>query len=254
MTETPGRLRLGHVTVDPVTMAEAVDRIDALIDGGQGGFVVTPNVDHVVLAEDDLAFRDAYSDASLSLADGMPVVWASRLLSVRVPEKVSGSDLAAPLLARAAAKKRRIYLLGGGNGVAEVARRILEQRYPGLTIVGTSAPMVRPEDPRSVWDAVADDIAKTTPDLVFVCLGAPKQELFMHATHQRLAPAVLLGLGATLDFIAGTVDRAPLWMSRNGLEWAYRLGREPRRMWRRYLVRDPRFAVVLMREMLLTSR
>lgn len=248
------RLRLGHVTVDPVTMSEAVDRIDALIDAGNGGYVVTPNVDHVVLAEDDLRFRDAYAGASLSLADGMPIVWASRVLPVRVPEKVSGSDLAAPLLERAAARKRRIYLLGGGPGVAERAAAILEERYPGLTVVGTSAPMVRVDDPAGAWDAIADDVARTKPDLVFVCVGAPKQELFMHATHERLAPAVLLGLGATLDFIAGTVDRAPTWMSQNGLEWAYRLGREPRRMWRRYLVRDPRFAVVLMREMLVTPR
>ena len=251
---TAARLRLGHVAVDSVTMAEAVDRIDALIDEGRGGYVVTPNVDHVVLAEDDLAFRDAYADASLSLADGMPVVWASRLLPVRVPEKVSGSDLAGPLLVRAASRKRRIYLLGGGPGVAQMAQDILEKRYPGLTIVGTSAPMLRTDDGKGAWDALAVGIAETKPDLVFVCLGAPKQELFMHAVHQRLAPAVLLGLGATLDFIAGTVDRAPAWMSRNGLEWAYRLGREPRRMWRRYLVRDPRFAVVLMREVLRTRR
>lgn len=249
-----GRLRLGHVTVDPLTMAEAVDRIDALVDAGDGGYVVTPNVDHVVLAEDDLAFRDAYAGASLSLADGMPVVWASRLLSVRVPEKVSGSDLAEPLLVRAAARKRRVYLLGGGPGVAERAGSILEERYPGLTIVGTSAPTLRLDEPRSAWDAIAEDVARTKPELVFVCLGAPKQERFMGATHRTLAPAVLLGLGATLDFIAGTVDRAPAWMSRNGLEWAYRLGREPTRMWRRYLVRDPRFAVVLMREMLRTPR
>lgn len=251
---SPGRLRLGHVTVDPLTMAEAVDRIDALVDAGDGGYVVTPNVDHVVLTEDDLAFRDAYAGASLSLADGMPVVWASRLLPVRVPEKVSGSDLAAPLLARAAARKRRVYLLGGGPGVAERAGAILAARHPGLTIVGTSAPTLRLDEPRSAWTAIAEEIAQTKPDLVFVCLGAPKQELFMCATRRTLAPAVLLGLGATLDFIAGTVDRAPAWMSRNGLEWAYRLGREPKRMWRRYLVRDPRFAVVLMREILRTPR
>lgn len=248
------RAFFGRIPVDPLTLEGAIDAIVGLVRAGRGGYVVTPNVDHVVLAETDVAFRLAYLESALSLADGMPVVWASRILGAPLPAKVSGSDLAAPLLERAAREQMRIYLLGGGPGAAERAAQTIEDRWRGITIAGTSAPHVRVDAPRSELLALAAPVIDAKPDLVFVCLGAPKQEILMHAVHRELSPAVLLGLGAVVDFLAGTVTRAPRWMSDNGLEWAYRLGKEPRRMWRRYLVRDPKFAWIIARDALLRSR
>jgi hypothetical protein len=136
-----GRLKLGHLAIDPLTLAGAVDAVEALVDQGRGGVVVTPNVDHVVIAERDEGFRAAYAAADLVLADGMPIVWASRILGVPLPEKVSGSDLVLPLMTRAAARGWRVFLLGAGPGVAEEAAGRL-RRALRVEIVGTAAPAV----------------------------------------------------------------------------------------------------------------
>ncbi len=245
----PRRMRIGRVPIDSVTFAEAIDAIDALVASGQGGTVFTPNVDHVVQAEENERFRDAYAAAALSLVDGMPVLWASRLMGSPLPEKVSGSDLVVPLLERAAKRGWRVFFLGGLPGAAEEARDLLVARIPGLQIVGIDSPMINVDGATSSHDAVVTVLREARPDLVLVALGAPKQELFSHAIAERMRPAVLVGVGGTLDFIAGKVRRAPPWMSASGLEWLYRLAQEPRRMWRRYLVRDPKFLLILLREL-----
>jgi N-acetylglucosaminyldiphosphoundecaprenol N-acetyl-beta-D-mannosaminyltransferase len=243
------RLRLGAVEVDPLTLMEAVDAVDALVASGQGGYVVTPNVDHVVIASRRDDFRQAYAGASLSVADGQPIVWSSRLLGTPLPEKVSGSDLVPPLMERAARRGWRVYLIGAAPGVAELAAARLVAS--GVDVVGTSAPMIRStlDGPDPEGEAAAALVRDHRPDLVLVAFGAPKQELWMCRHRETLRPAVLLGIGATLDFVAGRIARAPRWVSRSGLEWLWRLAREPRRLWRRYLVDDPRFAAVLWREL-----
>jgi N-acetylglucosaminyldiphosphoundecaprenol N-acetyl-beta-D-mannosaminyltransferase len=239
------RARIGDLEIDALTFEQALAAIEELV--GRGGSVFTPNVDHVVLAEEDPQFRTAYSAASLNLADGMPLIWASRLLGCPLPEKVSGSDLILPLMERAAAKGWRVYLLGAGPGVAEEAARVF--RGMGVEIAGVDAPMLR--DPQSAAERapICEKIREAAPDILLVAFGAPKQELFIHAAGHELGPAVALGVGGSLDFIAGAVKRAPRWMSRVGLEWFYRLLREPRRLWRRYLVRDPKFALVVLRQL-----
>lgn len=240
------RLSLGHLEIDPVTLEGAVDRVEALVNARAGGIVFTPNVDHVMLAERNDAFRAAYADADLSLADGMPIVWASRLMGEPLPEKVSGSDLVLPLLDRAAARGWRVFLLGAGPGVAEeAAARLRAER--GVNVVGTAAPFVKVVGPDPEGDAAVEQIRAAGAQVVLVAFGAPKQELWMHRHRAALAPAVLLGVGASIDFIAGRVRRAPRWVSRSGLEWLWRLSREPRRLWRRYLVDDPEFALILLR-------
>ncbi len=244
MTE---RAWIGAVPIDPLTFDGALDAIERLVAAREGGTVFTPNVDHVVMAEHDDAFRTAYRDASLSLVDGMPVLWASRLLGRPLPEKVSGSDLVPRLVDRAAEKGWRVYLLGGGEGSAAVAAQKLESR--GVRVVGFSAPRVPESASPETHAALAAEIAATEPDLVLVGLGAPKQELFANAVRERLRPAVLLGVGASIDFLAGAVPRAPAWVSRSGLEWLYRLGREPRRLWRRYLLRDPQFFALILKQL-----
>jgi N-acetylglucosaminyldiphosphoundecaprenol N-acetyl-beta-D-mannosaminyltransferase len=245
--KAPRRMILGHIPIDAVTRRDALDGVERLVNGN-GGTVFTPNVDHIVLAEDDERFRDAYSRVSLSLADGMPLVWASRLLKEPLPEKLSGSDFVPVLLERAAERGWRVYLLGGAPGVGALARDKLLAQHPNLQIVGVDAPRFDVDDPPERRAAALDRVRATRPHIVLVAFGAPKQELWIDFAREALRPAVLIGVGATLDFIAGTMPRAPRWMSASGLEWLFRLVREPRRLWKRYLVRDPRFLMILGRK------
>lgn len=240
------RISLGPVQVDALTFSQALQAIEGLV--GCGGSVFTPNVDHVVLADEDAEFRAAYSAASLCLADGMPLVWAARLLGRPLPEKVSGSDLLMPLMELAAVRGWRVYLLGGAPGAAEKAAEVFRAR--GVKVAGVDAPMLR--DPRSAAERapILEKIGAAASDLVLVAFGAPKQELFIHHSRRELGKAVALGIGASLDFVAGHVRRAPRWMSEHGLEWLYRLLCEPRRLWRRYLLRDPKFALIVWRELI----
>jgi N-acetylglucosaminyldiphosphoundecaprenol N-acetyl-beta-D-mannosaminyltransferase len=238
------RLRVGKVPLDLVSFNGALEAISELVESKRGGFVVTPNVDHVVLAEDDPRFRDAYADASLSLIDGTPLFWSTRLLGEQAPAKVSGSDLVEPLMARAGERGWKVYLLGAMPGVAARAGEIFTQRYR-TQIVGAEGPMLSLNEGDAATAAAFEKVEAAKPDLLLLALGAPKQEILMHRWRKTYAPAVALGIGASLDFVAGTVKRAPVWMQKSGLEWAYRLGQEPRRLWRRYLVNDPRFLKVL---------
>ncbi|MCI0574482.1 MAG: WecB/TagA/CpsF family glycosyltransferase [Myxococcaceae bacterium] len=240
------RVRVGSVDIDVLTFDEAVDAIEALVERGAGGSVFTPNVDHIVTAEEHAEFRASYAAVSLSLVDGTPVLWASRLLGVPLPEKVSGSDLVLPLMERAAARRWRVFLTGAGPGVAERAASVM--RSLGVDVVGVDAPRISASPGEGDEASVAAErVAQARPDLVLVAFGAPKQELWIHRYGTLVGPAVFVAVGASLDFIAGTVRRAPAWMSRMGLEWLYRLSREPRRLWRRYLVNDPKFLLILAR-------
>jgi len=241
------RVRIGQVAMDRFTFAEALDAIERLVESGAGGSIFTPNVDHIVLAEDDQAFREAYAQASVVLVDGMPVLWASRLLGDPLPEKVSGADLVEPLLRRAAARGWRTYLLGGEPGAAREAMERLAARGPVPPVVGIDDGRIAVEDTPEQREVVARVIA-ARPQLLLVATGAPKQERWILRHRAALGPAVAAGIGAGLDFLAGRKRRAPAWMSRAGLEWAYRLSTEPKRLWRRYLVNDPRFLAILWRE------
>lgn len=245
----PSRVRVGELPIDCITFDEAIEAIDALVAARKGGAVFTPNVDHVVLYDEDPKMRAAYDAVSLSLVDGMPVLWASYLTKRPLPQKISGSDLVIPLVRRAATRGWKVYLLGGADGIAETAKTKMEAQAPGVKIVGTSSPRIDLSQPAASRQHVVETLRATAPDLVFVALGSPKQELWIHEARAALAPAVVIGVGASFDFIAGVVPRAPEWMSRSGLEWLYRLAREPRRLWRRYLVRDPKFALIVLRHL-----
>ena len=239
------RIRFGNIWIDSLTFAGALDEIERLVDAGAGGAVFTPNVDHVVQAESDAAFRDAYARASLSLVDGQPLLWASRLLGPPLPEKISGADLVAPLLERAGLRGWRVFLVGGMPGSAQAAAKRFAASH-GVQIAGVEDGRIDlASDPAD--EALLARISQARPHLVLVALGAPKQELWIAARHARLAPAVSLGIGAALDFAAGAARRAPPWMRQAGLEWLYRLAQGPRRLARRYLVNDPKFLAVLLR-------
>jgi N-acetylglucosaminyldiphosphoundecaprenol N-acetyl-beta-D-mannosaminyltransferase len=247
-------LTLGPVRVDALTAEDALHAVEVLLRAGEGGAVFTPNVDHIVLADENPRMREAYARASISLADGMPLLWAARLLGRPLPEKVSGSDFTPLLLERAAQRGWRVYFLGGAPGVAALARDKLRESLPQLQIVGVDAPTINVDDPAERRAEIVARIHAARPDIVLVALGAPKQEIWIDQVRGDLRPAVLLGVGASLDFVAGTVPRAPQWVSKAGLEWAFRLSREPRRLWRRYLVRDPKFLVILGRALVERAR
>jgi N-acetylglucosaminyldiphosphoundecaprenol N-acetyl-beta-D-mannosaminyltransferase len=243
------RFTLGPVPIDSVTLAQALEFVEELVGSGEGGSVFTPNVDHVVQASENARMRAAYARASLSIVDGTPLLWAARLFGETLPEKVAGSDFVPPLLALAAERGWRVYFLGGTPGVAEKARDKLRDQLPALQVVGIDASRIDVDEPSEQRQTVLDAIRAAKPHLVFVALGAPKQEIWIDQVGEGLRPAVFLGIGASLDFVAGTVPRAPRWISSAGLEWLYRLSREPRRLWRRYLIRDPKFLLVLAREL-----
>jgi len=232
------KIRFGHIHADDVDFAGALTAIAELADNKDGGFVVTPNVDHVCLAEERKDLVAAYQQASLSLADGMPLLWLAKAMRCPLPEKISGSDLLVPLCRQASARGHGIYLLGGTPDVGQSAARALVAACPGLKIVGMDSPPLGFEkDPVQNAQVIAK-IRTASPHIVLVALGCPKQELWMADNVSAFAPAVALGIGASLDFLAGKVRRAPQWMSKSGLEWAYRLVQEPKRMAGRYLVRD----------------
>jgi N-acetylglucosaminyldiphosphoundecaprenol N-acetyl-beta-D-mannosaminyltransferase len=241
------RVSFGRLHVDVVTFAGAVDATVALCRAGQGGYVLTPNVDHVVMAETDEALKAAYDDASLSLVDGKPLVWLAKAMNRPLPCKISGSDLLRPLIKRAADEGLSCFFLGGKEGIAQKAADILVAENPGLKMAGCFSPPFGFEKDPVEDQKVVDVVVTARPDLLFVALGAPKQELWMHKHRAALAPAVGLGIGASLDFVAGVVQRAPTWMSEAGLEWVYRLTQEPKRMFDRYIVRDSAFVGIAMR-------
>jgi N-acetylglucosaminyldiphosphoundecaprenol N-acetyl-beta-D-mannosaminyltransferase len=238
MAATPQRIRIGKVPIDVVCLSDIPRIVDAIIERGEGGTVFTPNVDHIVLSESVERFRTAYDSASLSVVDGVPVLWASKLLGTPLPMKISGSDLVFPLLRHARDRGYRVYFLGADPGIAQLAKAKVEADLPGVQIVGVDSPRINIDGDNS---SVLERIQRSRADIVLVALGAPKQEIFCHEHRRALAPAVLFGIGASLDFLAGAKRRAPAWVSNAGLEWLFRLVQEPRRLAHRYLMRDPQF-------------
>jgi N-acetylglucosaminyldiphosphoundecaprenol N-acetyl-beta-D-mannosaminyltransferase len=243
------RIQIGELPIDALDLPGTLDAIEDLVRTRGGGTVFTPNVDHIVIAEKDDRFRQAYKRVSLSLVDGTPVLWAARLLGRPLPEKVSGSDLVLPLMQRASERGWRVFLLGGATGAAEKAAARLKTQFPALIVAGIDAPRVDLGSPASDRRAIAARVAETKPDLVLVAFGAPKQEIFSDEVLDLLKPAVLVCVGAGVDFVAGLVRRSPAWMSRWGLEWLFRLAHEPRRLAGRYLLRDPQFLLILWRQL-----
>jgi N-acetylglucosaminyldiphosphoundecaprenol N-acetyl-beta-D-mannosaminyltransferase len=218
-------------------MNDAVERVYEWLDEPHGPcrFVVTPNVDHAVLVQSNAELRTAYRDAGLVLADGWPVVAASRLLRRPLPERVAGSDLT-PALFDAAKRDRplRVYLLGAAPGVGDRAAKNIRQRWPAVEVVGVYSPPLGFERDEQENRAILDRIRTAAPDVLIVGLGAPKQELWVHRHQREIAARAALCVGATIDFLAGEKRRAPKLLQRFGLEWLHRMLSEPRRLVRRY--------------------
>lgn len=225
------------IEVDPITIDDAVARLSdwASRDHGMCRYVVTPNVDHLVMLRHDSSFQSAYDEAAMIVADGWPLVAASRLLGKRIPTRVAGSDLVPALFSHANDRHPlRVFLLGAAPGVADRAATRVEHAWPNVSVTGTHCPPLGFEHEPRENELILNRIADTETDVLIIGLGAPKQELWIHAHHRSVQARVAICAGATIDFLAGEKKRAPRWVRRLGLEWCHRMFSEPRRLTRRY--------------------
>jgi N-acetylglucosaminyldiphosphoundecaprenol N-acetyl-beta-D-mannosaminyltransferase len=238
-------VELAGVRFDALTEQQAVAAILHAVEAGRGGWVLTPNLAILRAIARSAGVRSLVAGADLVLADGVPVLWASRLQGTPLPQTVPGSSLVFSLAAGAAQRGASIFLLGGNPGVAEVAARRLRDRCPGLAVAGTLSPPFGFEHDPAELRRIREALAAARPDIVFVGLGFPKQERLIAELRETLPRAWFLGVGIALSFAAGDLARAPVLLRRLGLEWLYRLAQEPRRLYRRYLVEGLPFALRL---------
>lgn len=227
------RATIWDVPFDALDLEEAVERIAALVDRGEPSYVITANLNYIMLHHRRPEVRSVTRDASLVVADGQPIVWRSRLEPTPLPGRVAGSELIFHLVDRGRREGWRVYLLGGAPGVAARCGEVLKAAFPGLVIAGTESPPFRPLTPAEQAEQGAR-IAAARPHLLLVAFGQPKGELWIYENHPRLSVPVSIQLGASFDFIAGTARRAPAVWQRLGLEWAYRMIKDPRRLVPRY--------------------
>jgi N-acetylglucosaminyldiphosphoundecaprenol N-acetyl-beta-D-mannosaminyltransferase len=232
-TSRPPLAMLG-VPIDNLTTDEAIQKIIEMVDSRRPHYVVTANVDFLVQAQTDVELRRILFDAHLVLCDGTPLVWASRMLGNPLAERVAGADVVPLLIRVAVQRKYRIFLLGATPQSAQQAVTNLRQQHEGLIIAGHYSPPFR-KLLEMDHDEIKKRILAAQPDLLFVSFGCPKQEKWIAMHYRALGVPVAAGVGATIDFLAGHMKRAPVWMQRSGLEWVFRLAQEPRRLFGRYM-------------------
>jgi N-acetylglucosaminyldiphosphoundecaprenol N-acetyl-beta-D-mannosaminyltransferase len=233
-----------HISV--TDMDDTVETFAQWIDAGERHLVCVSDMNALLHARADEHLTQVYNTSGLTLPDGMPLVWAGRRAGFDRIARVCGPDLLERVMAEAASRGWSQYFYGGADGVVEQLRDTFVARHPELLVAGVYSPpyraLTQAED-----DAIVDRINQAAADIIWVGLGAPKQERWMAEHRDRLDAAILIGVGAAFDFHTNRMDRAPLWMQRSGLEWSYRLAKEPRRLWRRYVLGIPRFCFGILR-------
>jgi N-acetylglucosaminyldiphosphoundecaprenol N-acetyl-beta-D-mannosaminyltransferase len=237
---------LAGVQFDPLSEQEVVGRVLGELSAGRGGQIMTPNVDILQRVMRDPELKGHLAASEIVVADGKPLIWASRIAGNGLPARVPGSDLIWSLSSAMAGAGRSVYLLGGEPGTASVADEVLRERFPRLKLAGHLSPSFGFDTRAGEYEEVCDTVVGAAPDLVFVGFGFPKQERVIERLRRRLPQTWFLGCGAAIGFVAGVHSRAPGWMQDSGLEWVHRLALEPRRLMRRYLVDDLPFAVRLL--------
>jgi N-acetylglucosaminyldiphosphoundecaprenol N-acetyl-beta-D-mannosaminyltransferase len=236
-------IRVAHASVHAVDMRGAIDQIDAFIREGSPHYNIAINAAKVVACEDDVELRAAVNDAHLVTADGQAVVWAARMLGDRLPARITGADLMEQLIAHAEARGYSIYFLGARPEVVAACVARARKAHPALRIAGARDGYFTDES------AVIEQLRAARPDIVFLGFGTPAKEYFMHRRYRDVGAPFVMGVGGAFDVYAGLVRRAPRFLQRAGLEWAYRLAQEPRRMWKRYLIGNSRFISIVIREL-----
>jgi len=240
------RIRFINCDIDCMTFAESLQVLEEALITGRRGYVVTPNAAHIVTLEHNPTFRRAYRDAALVLPDGFSIIAASRILGTPFPERVCGSDLMIPLCGIAERLGKRVFILGGVGGSQMRAVQNLRARFPRLAVDCFAPPFGFEKDAAGVAELVRR-INGFATDVLFVCVGAPKSEILMHRIMPALCCTLALAVGSAVEYTAGTIARAPHWVRTAGMEWAWRLILEPRRLWRRYLIGNAIFMLLVAR-------
>lgn len=239
--------RLLNTYVNNLSMRETIDEIEKMIACEKKSYVVAINVDVVMKIEHDSYLKKITDDADMVLVDGKPLIWVSKIHKNPVKAKISGSDLVPLLCAEAANKGHSLFIIGGKEGIAEKAKIRLKEQYPTINVVGTYAPPFGFENDPKELDKINNMISEKKPDLLIACFGCPKQEKWIYENYQKYDAKVSICAGATVDFLAGNVNRAPKWMSEHGLEWFYRFLQEPKRMFRRYFIDDIKIVKLILK-------
>lgn len=231
--------------VNNFSMNETIDAIESMIASDKKYYIVAINVDVVMKIENDFYLKTIVDNADIVLVDGKPLIWISKIHKLPIKEKISGSDLV-PLLCEIAAQKGySIFIIGGKAGTAELAKQRLEKEHPEINIVGTYAPPLGFEKNKVELRKINEMISEVHPDLLIACFGCPKQEKWIYENYNKYDVKVSICAGATVDFLAGNVKRAPQWMSEYGLEWFFRFLQEPKRLFRRYFVDDAKILALI---------
>lgn len=227
-----------NTSVNNCTMNECLAEIDKMILADRKSYIVAVNVDVIMKIEKDPKLKEITDNADMVLVDGKPLIWIAKKHKKPITEKISGSDLVPLLCEKAAEKEYTIFILGGKDGVAEQAKNKLEERFPGIKIVGTYAPPLGFDNDAIELEKINSRISEAAPDILLACLGCPKQEKFIYDNINEYDAKVSICAGATVDFLADNIKRAPKWMSNHGFEWLYRFFKEPKRLFKRYFVDD----------------
>lgn len=230
--------KLLNTYVNNVNMEETISAIEDMIRMGKKSYIVAINVDVVMKIEKDAYLKKITDEADMVLVDGKPLVWISKLHRVPIKTKISGSDLVPELCRIAADKGYTVFILGGKEGIAEQAYKRLKKQYPKIRITGTYAPPFGFEKDETELRKINEIISRAKPDLLITCFGCPKQEKFIYENIDKYDAKVSVCAGATVDFVAGNIKRAPAWMSDHGFEWLYRFFQEPKRLFKRYFIDD----------------
>jgi N-acetylglucosaminyldiphosphoundecaprenol N-acetyl-beta-D-mannosaminyltransferase len=228
------------VNLSAINMDRALDLADQWITTGKSAYICMTGVHGVMEAQSNVELRCVLNDALINAPDGMPMSWVGWLQGFRQMDRVYGPDFMANLCRNSVSKGYRHYLYGGQPGVAQELKAALQERFPGLQVVGTYTPPFRSLTPEEEADLL-DDVRKAKPDIMWVGLSTPKQECFMAEYVDQLGVLLLIGVGAAFDFHTGRIDEAPVWIKRAGLQWLHRLLQDPRRLWKRYLLNNPKF-------------
>ncbi|MGM0838449.1 MAG: WecB/TagA/CpsF family glycosyltransferase [Bacillota bacterium] len=211
--------------------------------------VHTVNVDHVVIAHKENTFKDIVNRADFVTADGMPIVWYSKIIKKALPERITGADISEEFCKRSNDFGYKMFFLGAAPGIAELAKKEMEKKYKNPAIVGTYSPTRKELESNKMNKEIIKKINESNANVLLVALGAPKQEEWISANLKYLETNINIGIGATLDFMANKVKRSPLILQKLGLEWAYRMLNEPKRLFKRYIIQDSYFILILLKDL-----
>lgn len=241
------------IKINNLTWDELISLVEeAVEDRTKNKYMLTVNVDHIVKMQNDEEFNYVYKNADYITADGVPIIWASKLLKKPIKEKLSGSDILPTILPLAEKKQYKLFFLGAAEGVAERAANNIRKKYKNIKIVGTYSPSYGFEKNEEENKKIIEMIRNANVDILFVGVGAPKQEKWIAKYKDQYNVPLSIGVGATFDFIAGNAKRAPKWMQNAGLEWFWRFIQEPKRLFKRYFIDDMKFISIFIKEYLNT--